>query len=73
MIAKLDYQSTHDFLDYSVAVSFKPVTLTYSLELQAFLREFGRVENKLTNEVRLRALEEYEKLRKSVLALQKNQ
>jgi hypothetical protein len=69
LIAKLDHQKVAEFVDQAVSLRFKPVTLTYSRRAVAFLSKFAHVEAGLNEEVRLRALEEYEKLRVSVMKM----
>ena len=71
MIARLDYQRTADFVDQAVTLRFRPVTLIYSLEFMAFLSKFCQIKSGIDDEVRLRALEEYEKIRMSVMQMQK--
>lgn len=65
MISKL--QSTDNFVDQEINFRFRPITCIYRQEFIRFLIGFLRIKDGLINdEVKLRALEEYEKLRQSV-------
>ena len=62
MISKL--QSTDSFVDWEIKFRFRPITYIYRQEFMRFLTSFLRIKDGLINdEVKLRALEEYEKLR----------
>lgn len=64
MISKLE--STADFVDQELAFKFRPITSLYRVELTEFFFDFLDMKEGVADEVKLRALEEYEKLREAI-------
>lgn len=64
MISKLE--STADFVDQELNFKFRPITCLYRVEFAEFFSDFLEMKEGVADEVKLRALEEYEKLREAI-------
>lgn len=64
MISKME--STSDFVDQELNFKFRPMTSLYRKEFMEFFLKFFEMNEEVNDEVKLRALEEYEKLREAM-------
>jgi len=64
MISKM--LSTSDFVDQELNFKFRPMTCLYRTEFMEFFMKFFEMDEEVNDEVKLRALEEYEKLREAI-------
>jgi hypothetical protein len=64
MISKM--LSTSDFVDQELNFKFRPMTCLYRTEFMEFFMKFFEMNDEVNDEVKLRALEEYEKLREAI-------
>lgn len=58
-----EMQSTSEFIDHDIEFKFRPITYLYRQEFADFFVKFLEMKETVADEVRLRAIEEIEKLK----------
>ena len=59
-------RSTENFIDQEVSMKFKPMTYVYQKKVLDFMTDFVNVKDTVPEDVKLRAMEEYEKIKKAM-------